>query len=66
MTRSPMFLKYMFCKISYLCILGQKCNSPQSFYYLLFSWIFKICISFLKRFMLELLIMLYVTFLTSD
>ena len=23
--KKPMFLKYKFCKISYLCILGQKC-----------------------------------------
>ena len=30
MTRNPMFLKYMFCKISFLCILGKKCNSPRS------------------------------------
>ena len=30
MTRNPMFLKYTFCKISFLCILGQKCNSPHS------------------------------------
>ena len=49
-----------------LCILGQKYNGPQSFYYSLFPWIFKICISFLKRLLLELFIMLYVTFLTSE
>ena len=49
-----------------LCILGQKGNGPQFFYYSLFPRIFKMCISFLKRLLLELFIMLYVTFLTSE
>ena len=51
-----------------LCLLGQKCKSlqfesPCCLQYLLFPWIFKKCIPFLC-FLLELFIMLYVTFLT--
>ena len=50
--------------------MGQKQSSqfesPCCIQYLLFPWIFKICISFLKRFLFVLFIMLYVTFLTSE
>ena len=56
----------MFQKISYLWILDQRCKSSQfqspcCLQYLLFPWIFKICISFFKkkRFLLQLFIMLY-------
>ena len=68
MTRNPMFLRHMSCKISYLCILCQSSQfeSPCCLQYLLFPWIFKICISFLKRFLLELFIMLHVICLTSE
>ena len=70
--RSPMFLKYISSKISYLCILGQKCNSPHSlclhivysiYYFLGFS---KYIYLFFKSFLLKLFTILYVTFLTSE
>ena len=50
--------------MSYLGILGQ--NEKALNLHAVFPWIFKICISFCKRFLLDLFIMLYVMLLRSE